>query len=256
MERADTEHSGIAFIGSRAEDAERALVEGKMAIFLHLEGPSRIGCDVDRIDVLYGLGVRMMGIAYSEGSEFGACLACRVDNGLTDLGYEVVDRMNKLGMIIDLAHTGDKTSTDAINYSRDPVVISHAGARSLRPSRRMKPDEVIKTLAEKGGVIGVETAPHTTITRNHPRHSIESIMEHFQYLKKLVGIDYVAFGPDTLFGDHVALHRVFSPQLSLAAFYEELPEYPRVEYVDGLENPSEFINIVRWLVKHGTATTK
>lgn len=251
MERADIDHSGIAFIGSRAEDVERAFREGRIAVFLHLEGPPRIGHDVDRIDVLYGLGVRMMGIAYSEGSELGAGLACKVDNGLTDLGYEAVDRMNKLGMIIDLAHAGDRTSMDVVNYSRDPVVISHAGARALWPSRRMKPDEVIKAVAEKGGVIGVEAAPHTTITRNHPRHTIESVMEHFQYLEKLVGIDHVAFGPDTLFGDHVALHRVFSAYLSLAAAQEGLPEYPRVEYVDGLENPSEFVNIIRWLVKHG-----
>jgi membrane dipeptidase len=66
-----------------------------------------------------------------------------------------------------------------------------------------------------------------------------------------VGIDHVAFGPDTLFGDHVALHKVFRDYLSITRQEEDLPPYPRVEYVDGLENPAEFVNIIRWLVKHG-----
>jgi membrane dipeptidase len=192
-----------------------------------------------------------MGIAYSRGNEYGGGLADKVDKGLTDIGYELVDRMNKLGILIDLAHAGDKTSLEVIEYSKYPVAITHAGARALWPSRRMKPDEVIQALAEKGGVFGIEAAPHTTITMKNPRHSLESVMEHFQYIEKLVGIDHVAFGPDTLFGDHVTLHKAFREFLSLSSVEENLPLFPRVEYVDGLENPSEFINIVRWLVKHG-----
>ena len=192
-----------------------------------------------------------MGITYSQGNEFGSGLADEKDYGLTDLGYKLIDRMNKLGMAIDLAHASDKTSIEAIEASRDPVFITHAGARALWPSRRMKPDEVIQALAEKGGVIGVEAAPHTTLTYKHRRHSIEAVMEHFEYIVKLVGIDHVAFGPDTIFGDHVALHHTFSSELAISKTRRKLPKYEEIEFVDGLENPAEFINIVRWLVKHG-----
>jgi membrane dipeptidase len=248
--RADLDHQDLLFVATRAEDFLRAHREGRIAVVIHLEGPPRIGDDLTKVDVLYGLGVRCMGVTYSRGNEFGSGLADRVDRGLTDLGYALVERMNKLGILIDVSHAGDRTSLEVIEASRDPVVVTHAGARALWPTRRMKPDEVILALAEKGGVFGIEAAPHTTLTRGNPRHSIESVMEHFQYVEKLVGIDHVAFGLDTLFGDHVALHRVFSAYLSISRPGEG-PEHPVVEYVDGLENPSEFANVVRWLIKHG-----
>jgi membrane dipeptidase len=134
--------------------------------------------------------------------------------------------------------------------SEQPIFITHAGARGLWNTRRMKPDEVIKRCADKGGVIGIEAAPHTTLTREHPRHSIESFMQHFEYCVNLVGIEHVAFGPDTLFGDHVALHHAFARHLSIGAAHGQ-QTYEEVEFVDGVENPAEaFPNIVRWLVKH------
>ncbi|MEM1985580.1 MAG: membrane dipeptidase, partial [Nitrososphaeria archaeon] len=116
---------------------------------------------------------------------------------------------------------------------------------------RLVSDEALHALAEKGGVIGIEAAPHTTITVNRKKHDIESIMEHFEYISKLIGIDHVAFGPDTNFGDHVALHKIMARELAISAFREKLPPFEEVEFVDGLENPSEFSNIVRWLIKNG-----
>lgn len=248
--RADIDHQDLVFIATNAEDFVRAHEEGKIAAVLHLEAPPHIGEDLIKVDILYGLGVRCMGITYSKGNEFGSGLADKVDRGLTDLGHSLVERMNKLGMLIDVSHVGDKTSLEVIEVSEDPVVVTHAGARALWPKRRMKPDEVITTLADKGGVFGIEAAPHTTITHNNPRHSIESVMEHFQYVEKLAGIDHVAFGLDTIFGDHVALHKAFSTLLSISKPEEE-PEHPSVDFVDGLENMSEFTNVIRWLVKHG-----
>ncbi len=114
----------------------------------------------------------------------------------------------------------------------------------------MKPDEVLRAVAATGGVIGMSAAPHTTLSHAHPRHTIDSVMDHFQYCADLVGIEHLAFGPDTLYGDHVALHRVFAHLLSLAAMRG--PEFEPVAYVDGLENPTEnFANICDWLVRHG-----
>ncbi|MCR6623834.1 MAG: dipeptidase [archaeon YNP-LCB-024-027] len=251
MFTSDIDHQNLAFIVRRVEDVEKAHREGKIGVVIHMEGTPRIGEEIDRVDVLYGLGVRCMGITYSKGNEFGSGLADKYDKGLTDLGYKLVERMNKIGIAIDIAHSSDKTSMDVIEASKKPVFITHAGARKLWPTRRMKPDEVIQALAENGGVIGVEASPHTTLTLEDRRHSIETVMKHFQYIEKLVGIDYVAFGPDTLFGDHVALHKVFTRELSLTETRTKELEYQEVEYVDGLENPSQFKNIVRWLVKNG-----
>ncbi len=96
--------------------------------------------------------------------------------------------MNKLGMTIDTAHCGDKTTMDTIEVSEKPIVISHVGARALWNSNRMKPDALFKVCAEKGGVIGIEASPHTTITQKHPIHTLESYMEHFEYVANLVGL--------------------------------------------------------------------
>jgi len=107
---------------------------------------------------------------------------------------------------------------------------------------------VLEALAGKGGVLGIEAAPHTTLTERHPRHSIESCMEHFEHAVKLIGIDHVGFGPDTMFGDHVGLHHAYAALFSLAQVLGG-KHYEEVEYVDGLENPADFPNIIRWLVK-------
>ena len=116
--------------------------------------------------------------------------------------------------------------------------------------KRLMPDEVLLACAAKGGVIGIEAAPHTTITKNNPRHDLESYMEHFEYIKDLVGMDHVAFGPDALYGDHVGLHNMFSGNMSIAENTSG-DKFERIEYVKGLENPTEAShNIIRWLVKH------
>ena len=200
--------------------------------------------------MLYGLGIRSSGIAYSEANTLGSGLREARDGGLTEFGRQAVRRMNQLGIAIDVSHSGDQTSLDTIQASQKPIFITHVGARALWNTRRMKPDEVLKACAERGGVIGIEAAPHTTLTERHPRHSIESFMEHFEYVCNLVGIDHVAFGPDTLFGDHVGLHHAFAQQLSIRAAHGQ-QAFEEVEFVDGIENPAEaFPNIVRWLVKH------
>ncbi len=159
--------------------------------------------------------------------------------------------MNKLGILIDCSHTGDLTALDTIECSTKPIVLSHIGAKALWNTNRMAPDEVLKACADKGGVIGVEAAPHTTLTKNHPKHNLEAVMAHFEYIKELVGIDHVSFGPDTVYGDHVGLHHAYSSALSLKASKSGM-DYEQVEYVEGLENPTEGSkNIVRWLVKEG-----
>src|SRR5690606_38800494 len=247
----DIAHQGMVGLALTTEDIRRCKREGKVAFVVSIEGAAMIENELDRIDVVYGFGVRSLGICYSEANALGAGLKEPPHYGLTDFGRRAVERMNKLGIAIDVSHANDQTSLDTIAHSKHPVFITHAGARALWDTPRLKPDEVIKACAEKGGVIGIEAAPHTTITRNNMRHSLDSYMEHFEYCVDLVGIDHVAFGPDTLFGDHVGLHSALREALSLKASKGKEP-YPTVEYVDGIENPAEaFPNVVRCLVTSG-----
>ncbi len=255
MRLSDIAHQDFILKCKGVEDIFRAHDEGKVAFIPSIECSTPLEKELDRIDVLYGLGVRMMGITYSEANMLGSGLKEEGDSGLTYFGHQVVERMNKLGMAIDIAHTGDQTSIDTIKASRTPVFISHAGARGVWNSRRMRLDTVIKACAERGGVIGIEAAPHTTVSREHPQMTIESVMDHFKYCVNLVGIDHVSFGLDTIYGDHVGLHGVFSKGLSISQAHSDIAtgEMPiHVEYVQGMENPTEgYNNIVRWLVKHG-----
>jgi membrane dipeptidase len=216
-----------------------------------LEAATPIENELDRLDVLYGLGVRQIGIAYSDSNSLGSGLAERVDGGLTSLGHRAVVRMNRLGLAIDLSHSSDRTSLDTCRASDKPVMITHAGARAVWDIPRMKPDDVLRAVAGSGGVIGMSAAPHTTVSTAHPRHTIESVMDHFTYCAELVGLEHVTFGPDTLYGDHVGLHTVFADLLGPGGT-SGAPPHERVEYVDGLENPTEsFGNVIGWLVQHG-----
>ena len=250
MRLSDIAHQDMVIRCETTEDILRARQNGQIAFIPSLEAATPIENELDRLDILYGFGIRSSGIAYSEANTLGSGLRERGDAGLTDFGRAAVRRMNKLGIAIDISHSGDQTSLDTIAESDKPIFITHVGARGLWDTRRMKPDEVLRNCAEKGGVIGIEAAPHTTLTREHPHHNIESFMQHFEYCVDLIGIDHVAFGPDTLFGDHVALHHAFARQLSISSAHGSA-NFEEVEFVDGVENPSEeFPNIVRWLVKH------
>jgi membrane dipeptidase len=247
MHLADVAHQSMVFTGSTVDDIERAHADGRIAMIPAMESATPIENELDRLDVLYGLGVRMMGVTYSESNTLGGGLKEVTDGGLTQFGRSAVTRMNKLGMAVDVSHAGNVTALDVCRESSKPVFISHAGARALWDIPRMKPDHVIKAVAGTGGVIGIEAAPHTTLTVKHPLHSLESVMEHFEYCVGLVGIDHVTFGPDTVFGDHVGFHEAYSAHMDVG----DEGEHPRAPYVEGLENISEYPNIVRWLVDHG-----
>ena len=250
MRLADLAHAGPEFmLVKTVADVDEAHRTGRTGLVFGLESATPIENELDRLDVLYGLGIRQIGIAYSDANALGSGLSEQTDGGLTAFGHRAVARMNQLGLAIDLSHASDRTALDTCAASTRPVLITHAGARSVWPTARMKPDEVLRAVADTGGVIGMSAAPHTTLSGAHPRHTIESVMDHLRYCADLVGIEHVAFGPDTLYGDHVALHRIFAHLLSLAAMRG--PAFDPVEYVDGLENPTEnFANICDWLVQH------
>jgi membrane dipeptidase len=255
MRLCDLAHQDFVVPCLRPGDVQRAHDEGRIAWVATMEGAAMIENDLDRLDILHGFGLRSIGITYSESNALGNGLKEERDGGLTRFGRRAVDRMNRVGLLIDCSHCGDQTTLDTVACSEKPIVLSHIGARALWESRRLAPDPVLEAVAAKGGVIGIEAAPHTTLTKDHRRHDLEAFMEHFEYVRALVGIEHVGFGPDTVYGDHVGLHRTYSAALSLEESRgASVPgqEYEEVAWVEGLENPTEGShNIVRWLVKHG-----
>jgi membrane dipeptidase len=251
MRQADLAHQSDAMAVRTLADIDEAHRSGRVGLVFGLEAATPIENEIDRLDVLYGLGLRQIGIAYSDANSLGSGLGEARDGGLTAFGRRAVARMNRLGLAIDVSHSSDRTTLDVCEVSERPVLMTHAGARAVWDTARMKPDDVLRAVAATGGVIGMSAAPHTTLSAGHPRHSIASVMDHFRYCVDLVGIEHVAFGPDTLYGDHVALHRIFADLLAISRVNRG-PAYEPVAYVDGLENPTEnFANICGWLVQNG-----
>ena len=259
MRLCDIAHQDFVIHCKSVEDIRRAHREGKVAWVAVMEGAMMIENELDRLDLLYGFGLRSIGITYSESNALGSGLKEDRDGGLTKFGKRAVERMNKLGLLIDCSHTSDQTARDTIKHSTKPIILSHIGAKALWNTNRLAPDDVLKACADKGGVIGIEAAPHTTLAPNNRLHNLDAVMEHFEYIKDLVGLDHVTLGPDTLYGDHVGLHKAYTAALSLKASKGHgIPgmEFDPVPFVDGLENPTEgSYNIVRWLVKHGYSQT-
>jgi membrane dipeptidase len=250
MRQADLAHQRDVVVARTVDDLLAAHANGTVALVFGLEAATPIENELDRLDVLFGLGLRQIGIAYSESNALGAGLSDGPDGGLTGFGRLAVERMNAVGLAIDVSHSNDRTGIEACAASSAPVFMTHAGARALWDIPRLKGDPVLRAVADTGGVIGISAAPHTTISQAHREHSLESVMDHFEYCAELVGLEHVGFGPDTLYVDHVGLHRQFAHLLAGAT--AAAPDHPVVPYVAGLESPTEsFGNIVGWLVGHG-----
>jgi membrane dipeptidase len=254
MRLCDLDHQSFLIRCEGVKDVHRAFKEGKLAWVPVLESAMPIENEVDRLDILYGFGIRSMGLTYNETNTLGSGLGDERDAGLTVFGRKAVQRMNKLGMIVDVAHSSSQTAIDAAEVSEQPIIISHSGARAVHNINRLKPDDVLEAVARSGGLVGIEAAPHTTLVEGRAEHNIGTVMAHFEHCVKLIGIEHVAFGPDTNYGDHSGLHRVYAEHLSIARSFGDPTMEPSDEpdVVEGMENPTEcFPNIVRWLVSHG-----
>jgi membrane dipeptidase len=256
----DLAHQEMVIHCKKVKDILEAKKEGKIALVFCLESATPIENELDRIDVLYGLGIRSMGVCYSESNMLGGGMGeSYTENRLTDFGYDSIKRMNKLGLLIDIGHTNDITAIETIESSDYPIYDSHSGPASIAQGHT-KGDEVLQTLAENDGLLGVGGAGQGLRTKNHPIGSIESYMECVEYCIDLMGINNVGCGPDTLYGAHQELYKVWFPRRrghyrrngrKTITPYTVPEDIIDPGYVKGLENPNEFVNITRWMIKKG-----
>jgi membrane dipeptidase len=225
----------------RADDVLAAKQRGALG-FLPTVEHLAMGNQLHRIDVLYGLGIRLAGLTYSRKTYVGDGQYERTDCGLSDLGVEAVRRMNDLGMVVDLSHAGSRTAQEAIEVSRAPTIFSHNAAKAIWPTRRTRSDEDFTACVAKGGMVCVTAVPNSL--SNDPNQDINCVLDHYDYLVKLVGVDHVGIGTDTLVGDHVGFHKVALGRDAAGR------EYP-APYLSGLESPADGKNIIRGLIARG-----
>ena len=167
---------------------------GKVGILLGVQNSEHFR-KPDDVDYFYGLGQRVSQLTYNARTLIGNGSTERRDDGLSDFGLAVVERMNKLGMAVDVSHCGDRTTLDAFDVSKKPVLITHSNCRALNPNHpRCKTDEAIKAMAAKGGVMGI-TEVRMFVSPKEPT-AIDSMLDHYDYVAKLVGVEHLGVGSD------------------------------------------------------------
>ncbi|MBI2266511.1 MAG: membrane dipeptidase [Armatimonadetes bacterium] len=189
------ESDGSLSLVTRAEDIDRLGDSDTMGGLLSIEGGEALGGSLALLDCYFDLGVRLMGLTWSTRNE----LADGVDaadnpSGLTHFGKRVIERMNQLGMVVDLSHIAPPGFWDAWEISETPPIASHSNARALCDHPRNLTDNQIKALAKRGGVIGVTFVP--TFLSTEPATQ-DDVIRHIEYMMQLVGGDsHVGLGSD------------------------------------------------------------
>lgn len=173
-------------------DLDRAKTGGKIGILIGQQNSSHFRA-VDDVDRFYKLGQRVSQLTYSRNRIGGG--SGDPQDGLTEYGTSIVQRMNKLGMAIDVSHCADRTTLDAVEASTKPVLITHSNCRALVPgSARCKTDEAIQRVASKGGVIGITMVRY--FVRAGGPTTIEDVLDHIDHVVQLVGVEHVGLGSD------------------------------------------------------------
>lgn len=170
--------------------------QGKLSAFLAIEEGGVLKGDINNLRSFYQLGVRLITLTWNYPNEIGFpnCESQYSLQGLTTFGSEVVKEMNSLGMIIDVSHLSDSGFYDVAKLSSKPFVASHSNARSLTPHCRNLSDEMIKILAGKGGVMGINF--EKSFLGNEPLSRVEEMVAHIKHIKNVGGIDVIAIGTD------------------------------------------------------------
>lgn len=175
-----------------------AINAGKFAGIYGVEGGHAIDNDLTKLTAFYDIGVRYMTITWNNSTSWAtsAADAQSTTKGLSEFGKQVIKTMDSLGMIVDVSHTGIKTIEDILTVTKNPIIASHSGVRALRNHTRNLTDDQIQKIALSGGVIGVVFYTSFLSTAQASKVTIDTVIKHIDYIKNLVGIDYVAIGGD------------------------------------------------------------
>jgi len=197
----------------KTKDITDAVKQGKKGIIMNLQNLEPIGRDLNMLELFHMLGIRIAQLTLNTKNQIGTGCLARRDRGLTQFGKEVIDKMEELGMIVDISHCGPQTSLDAIQYSGNPIMATHTSSKTVHDHPRAKSDEILKAIADKKGYIGVFFIQGFISKSLHP--TIEEWLNHVDYLVNLMGIDCVGIGTDFFGSDlPVPLARKIDQNLS------------------------------------------
>jgi len=219
---------------------------GKVGIILGLQNSEQFRTPAD-VAYFYSLGQRVSQLTYNTQNLIGVGSTEREDSGITDFGVAVIGQMNKVGMVVDVSHCGDKTTLDSFDISEKPVLITHSNCRALNPHPRCKTDEAIKKMAAKGGVMGI-TGVRMFVSATEPT-TVEDALNHYEHVAKLVGIEHVGVGSDIDLDGYDKMPE--AERKALHAAYKSSYGFREKDDIEGLNHSRRFCDIADGLIRRG-----
>ena len=227
------------------DDFARAKQAGKIGIILGVQNSEHFRTLKD-VEEFYALGQRISQLTYNTRNFIGSGSTERKDEGLSDYGIAVVQKMNELGMAVDTGHCGDRTTLDAFEFSKRPALITHSNCRALNPGHpRCKPDEVIRACGKAGSVMGI-TGVRNFVKGSEPT-TIEDVLNHFDYVAKLIGVEHVGVGSDIDLHGYDAMPP--EQYKALKAGYKGSYAFRDKVDIEGLDHPKRMFDLTEGLIR-------
>ena len=184
----------LIFHGRTGDDVRRAKTEGRPAIFFGLLNPSPIEDDIGLVEIWHSLGARFMQLTYNNQSLLATGCYEAEDSGVTRMGRQVIREMNRVGLVVDMSHSAERSTLEAIEISERPIAITHANPAFWHPARRNKSHDVLRALGQTGGMLGFSMYPHHL--KDKSDCTLVSFCEMIARTADLMGIDNIGLGSD------------------------------------------------------------
>jgi membrane dipeptidase len=184
----------LIFQGEWASDVEKAKATGRTAIFFGFQNPSPIEDDIGLVEVWHKLGARFMQLSYNNQSLLATGCYEAEDPGITRMGKQVIKEMNRVGLVIDMSHSADRSTIEAAEISTRPITITHANLHSWQPALRNKRDDVVRAVTENGGMMGFSLYPHHL--KDKTACTLDSFCSMVAEAAEKFGVEHFGIGSD------------------------------------------------------------
>ena len=188
------ENSDLIFLGSSFEDIKKARLDNKTAIFFGFQNCSPIEDNINLVEKVHELGCRFMQLTYNNQSLLATGCYEKIDSGVTNFGREAIKEMNRVGIVVDMSHSAEKSTFDAIEISEKPIAITHANPAFWHPAKRNKSNDLLQTLSNSGGMLGLSLYPHHL--KNNTNCTLESFCEMTARTAEIMNVKNIGIGSD------------------------------------------------------------
>ena len=188
------ENSDLILSGKNFKDIDKAQRENKTAIFFGFQNCSPIEDDIDLVEKVHELGCRFMQLTYNNQSLLATGCYEKIDSGVTNFGRETIKEMNRVGIVVDMSHSAEKSTFDAIEISEKPIAITHANPSFWHPAKRNKSNDLLKTLSQSGGMLGLSLYPHHL--KNNTDCTLQSFCEMTARTAEIMNVKSIGIGSD------------------------------------------------------------